>query len=302
MPEVETTVRGLRKGAVGWEMSDIWTDWPKYFKKHSEGAFKKCVSGRRIEGVERKGKNILIELSGGKMILIHQKMSGHVLLGEWKKRSEVKNIEEPWEGQKWIPVPFKGVLTDTKNRFIHLIFFLKKGSKRTMMALSDLRKFAKVICGEKEEIMGSLDSELGGDPVSKDFSFRDFKEALEEKKGRIKTVLMDQSVMTGVGNIYSDEILWMAGIHPLTPVGRIKEGELKKLYEALQKVLEKAVKLKGTSIDDYRTPEGRKGKYGEELLVYQRDGEPCPKCGTKIERIKIGNRSARFCPKCQVKR
>jgi len=112
---------------------------------------------------------------------------------------------------------------------------------------------------------------------------------------------MNQEVISGIGNIYSDEALWKAEIHPLTPADEINEKKLKSLYKEIKEILKKAIKLKGTSIDDYRVPGGDKGKYGEELLVYQRDGESCPRCGKEIERIKIGNRSARFCSKCQKK-
>jgi formamidopyrimidine-DNA glycosylase len=308
LPEVETTVRGLKRKLTGknqgWRIVDVWTDWPKYFKSANqkpcqERVFKRCVLGEEIKGVSRKGKNILITLSNHKIVLIHQKMSGHLLLGKWKKARDVKNINDVWKEEKWIPVPFEGYLADFKNRFIHLIFFLKRGNEETMMVLSDMRKFAKVVCGEEEKVFEVLDKEIGKDPTEADFSFEDFKKIIRNKKGRIKTLLMKQDLISGVGNIYSDEALWSAGIHPLSSPEEISDEKLKKLYTALRSILKEAVDLRGTSIDDYRTSKGKKGDYGKKLLVYQKDGEPCPKCGEEIKRIKVGSRSARFCPKCQ---
>jgi formamidopyrimidine-DNA glycosylase len=311
LPEVETTVRGLKRKLTGknqgWRIVNIWTDWPKYFKSANqkpcrEGVFKKCVLGEEIKNVSRKGKNILITLSNHKIILIHQKMSGHLLLGKWERRENVNNVDDIWKSEKWIPVPFKDFLADFKNRFIHLIFFLKKDNEETMMALSDMRKFAKVVCGEEKKVFDVLEKEVGDDPTSPKFSFEDFKRIIKSKKGRIKTVLMKQELISGVGNIYSDEALWEAGIHPLVSAEKISDKKLKKLYIALRSILKEAVSLGGTSIDDYRTPKGKKGDYGKKLLVYQKDGEPCPKCGEEIKRIKVGSRSARFCPKCQGKK
>ena len=110
---------------------------------------------------------------------------------------------------------------------------------------------------------------------------------------------MDQEVISGIGNIYSDEILWKAKIHPFKSASKLKDEELKTIYDATKKILEKAVKMRGTSISDFRDPEGKKGKYAEIRSVYQKEGELCPRCGSKIKRVKMGSRSAHFCPKCQ---
>ena len=309
LPEVETTVRGLKKEIIGRKIINVWTDWPNYFKKPTtKTAFSKCVVGWKIEDVYRKGKNVLIELSppaskqtrhgaGNKILLIHQKMSGHLLVGKWRIKSEAGRVDdEKWKNEKWIPSPFRGTITDPRNRFIRLIFFLDDGR---MLALSDLRRFAKALCGTKNEILNSSHLKLGLNPLGTDFSFEKFKEVIEGKKARIKTFLMNQSVISGIGNIYSDEMLWKARIHPLTPINKIDNRKLRDLYKAIKSVLKKSVRLRGTSIDDYRDSKGRKGKYERELIVYQRDGEPCPRCGEKIKKTKIGGRTARFCPKCQ---
>jgi formamidopyrimidine-DNA glycosylase len=300
LPEVETTVRGLKNKIIGRKIDNIWTDWPKYFKDKTEKEFKKCVVGKTVKKVERKGKNILIYLSGDIILLVHQKMSGHFLIGKWIRNKNFKNIKdnEIWKNEKWIPEDLGSKFGDKKNKFIRLVFFLDNGD---MLALSDLRRFAKVICGKKDNILNSKHLNLGPDPLNKEFKFSDFKKILKSKNKKIKNLLLDQKLISGIGNIYSDEALWRAKIHPLILSGKISDKKIKVLYEEIKKILKKGIKLKGTSIDDFRDVLGNKGKYGNELLVYQRDGEKCFRCGKKIEKIKVGSRSTRFCPKCQKK-
>src|SRR6056297_287294 len=250
LPEVETTVRGLRNKIIGRKIKGVWTDWPKYFKNSSKEEFKDCVIGEKIEGIERKGKNILFILSKEKILLVHMKMTGHFLVGKWEERKGVDKVyNKKWEDQKWIPENQEGNMIDSKNRFIRLIFYLDNDQ---MLALSDLRRFAKVICGAKEEILNSRDLDLGIDPLSKDFSFEAFKNILSNRRKRIKTLLMDQKIISGIGNIYSDEVLWRAKIHPLTPSNEIEEDKVRVLYQEIIKILRRAVKLGGTSTDDFR--------------------------------------------------
>ncbi len=295
LPEVETVVRGLNRSVRGRKIVDIWTDRPKYFSKgglaKTKKQFKKCVVGEKIKKAERRGKNILITLTNDKLLLVHQKMTGHFLYGKWKIKSETP---EGWEKEKWIPDPPTKFLTDPKNKFIRLIFFLNNGK---MLALSDMRRFAKIICGEREEVLKSKDiSILGPEPLK--ITEKKFIDLFNHKKGRVKQVLMDQSFIVGIGNIYSDEILYLSKIHPLSRVEKLNKKQLIILYKNIKKVLNKAVKRKGTSTDDFRDIKGRKGDYASELLVYQKHKEKCPK-GHEIKRIKVGGRSAHFCLKEQ---
>lgn len=278
LPEVETTVRQLSPKVVGRKIKDIWTDAPKMIKGKA-----KEVLNKKIKKIFRRGKNILIELEGDRMILIHQKLTGHLLFGKWKK-----------EKGEWVPEE-KGPLEEKINRFLHLIFFLDNGK---MVALSDLRKFAKVVFGRKEEILNSKDIKSLG-PEALEISFEDFKKRIKSSKKEIKKVLMDQTKIAGIGNIYSDEILFSAKVHPKKKASDLSEKELKKIYLSMKKILKKAIELQGESISDYRTPSGEKGKFDKVRKVYRREGEKCSRCGGKIERIKIGGRSAHFCPSCQ---
>jgi len=285
LPEVETTVRGLKSRVLNRTFIDVWTDFQKMIKKPDNFAeFKKGIIGREIENIKRRAKNILIEISGGKILLIHQKMTGHLLVGRWEKT-----------GNRWLPL-IKGPLSDPTNSFIHLVFRLDKG----MLALSDMRKFAKIELWDKKELENSEEfKKIGPEPLDKSFSFEKFKIALRDKNGKIKQVLMDPNVIAGIGNIYSDEILFRAKVHPLKIVPKLKENELKSIYREMKIVLPKAIELGGESFSDFRKVDGSKGFFDKERKVYRREGEKCPVCGNVIKRIKIGGRSAHFCPSCQ---
>jgi len=283
LPEVETTIQGLREKVLKRTFVDVWTDTPKLIKKPENFEyFKKELKGKKIKNIRRRGKNILFDLLENQVLLIHQKLTGHLLFGKWKKKG--KRWESP-----------SGPLSEKINTYIHLLFTLDNGQ---MIALSDLRKFAKVELWEKESLKAEL-NQLGPEPLDKEFTFEKFKEVLQRKKGRIKQVLMDQGVIAGIGNIYSDEILFAAKIHPFKRVEELEAKELNEIYKKMRNILRRAIKLQGESISDYRTPTGEKGKFDRARKVYRREREKCPRCGNVIKRIKIGGRSARFCPKCQ---
>lgn len=290
LPEVQTIVSDLQKILPGLKIGDVWTDWKKMFKNTSFEHFKKEVSGEKILNVERKGKNILMHLSQNKTIIVHQKMTGHFLYGNWEKATPPKE-----SGARWISKNDDPIRNDPQNRFIHLIFDLSNGRQ---LALSDLRKFAKVLLWPTNKLNELEDiNNLGPDPTDKDFDFKKFQERLAGKKGRIKTVLMDQTIFAGIGNIYSDEILWLSGIHPLKSVSSLTQEELKTIYASTKKILKLAIDARGTSDSDYRDPYGRKGHYQEILYVYGLEKEKCQKNdGGIIARIKIGGRSAHYCP------
>jgi formamidopyrimidine-DNA glycosylase len=283
LPEVETTIRGLRRRVLGRTFVDVWTDWPKLIKKpKSFEKFKKEIKYKEIKKIWRRGKNILFDLSDDRTLLIHQKLTGHLLFGKWEKTNN-----------RWQPPP--GPLSEKINSFLHLLFTLDNGK---MLALSDLRKFAKVELLNKEELKKELSS-LGPEALEKSFTFKEFKKALQGKGRKIKQVLMEQKTIAGIGNIYSDEILFASKIHPRKKTSELKEKEMKEIYKNIKKILKKAISLKGESISDYRVLSGERGGFDTERKIYGREGERCLRCGSVIKRIKIGGRSAHFCPKCQ---
>jgi formamidopyrimidine-DNA glycosylase len=279
LPEVHTIVEDLKRLAPGKKITDVWTDVAS-FKK-----VKRNVVGEKILGIERRGKNILIELTHSKTILVHQKMTGHLMYGKWEKKKGEKN--------KWESVLPGAMRDDPENRFIHFLIFLSNGQQ---LGLCDMRKFAKVVVLDTEKIKENM-NKLGPEPFDKKLDLKKFSEIIKNKKGKIKTVLMDQNVIAGIGNIYSDEILWLAGVHPLKKTSELNGNEIKKIYEAMRPVLLKAIKARGSSYIDYRDARGEKGKYQKMHLAYSLKGQKCKKLDRGIiQKIRVGGRSASFCP------
>ncbi len=280
LPEVETTIIGLERKVPGRTFLNVWTDSEKIIKKpDSFKKFEKALKGKKIKKVQRKGKNIIFDLSRDYSLLVHQKLTGHLLIGRWKFKSG-----------RWVSL-IRGPLEDPINNYIHLMFSL---SGDLMLALSDLRKFAKVELERSEEIKKELE-ELGPDPLK--ISFDEFEERLKVKKSKIKQVLMDQKVISGIGNIYSSEILWRAKINPFRRASELSKKEMRRIYNETKNTLKKAIELKGESISDYRTVSGEKGGFDKLRKVYRR--KICSRCGTPVMRAEISGRSVYYCPKCQ---
>ncbi len=225
------------------------------------------VRGAKISRAERRAKYIKIYLDNGKMLLMHLRMTGRILIGK-----------------------------DIPQRYLRFVLELDSGEK---LVFADVRKFGTVKLSDKDKAKGLRELlKLGPEPFN--LKTQEFVKLIGSKKRKIKQVLMDQTVIAGIGNIYADEALWMAKIHPLTLAADIGNRKLAELFAAIKTVFKRAIKLRGTSSDDYVDTSGEKGGYFEKRYVYQREGEPCPRCGTPIKRIKIGGRSAHFCPKEQI--
>ena len=286
LPEVETTIKGLNIKVLKRTFIDVWSDWKKTVKKPKNfDAFRKELKGKKIKRVWRRAKNVIFELSDGYSLLIHMKMTGHLIVGKWHL-----------DYGKWKPVK-RGPLDEKINLFIHVLFFLDNAQ---MIALSDYRKFAKVELWKTEELLNSPEfKNIGPEPLERNFTVVKFKERLKNKKGKIKQVLMVPEVIAGVGNIYSSEALWWAKIHPEKSASTLTDRELTLLYKAVKKVLIKGIKLGGESFADYRDVDGKKGHFDTERRVYKREKQSCKRCGTLIVRKKFGGRSAFFCPTCQ---
>jgi len=285
LPEVETTVKMLQTKVLNRTFVDIWTNSPPLIKKpQSFLDFKNQIKGHKVLKIERRGKNIIFSLSGNLAMLVHQKMTGHLLYGKWEE-----------ENGKWVS-EIKGPLkSDSQNRFLHIVFFLDNGFQ---IALSDLRKFAKVELYSQEELnLASTLKNLGKDALK--ISLEEFTKKSKNQKGKIKQVLMEQSFIAGIGNIYADEILFRAKVNPQTPTNELKKNKIKAIHKAMQAILKMAIKEGGTSFSDFRNPDGEKGNFGNFTKVYRKTGQDCPRCKTKMKRIKIGGRSTHFCPKCQ---
>ncbi len=284
LPEVQTTAAGLNKIIEGISpkpsIVDVWTDYkspyfkgsgtikdPAYFTR-----FKKEVKGKTITHVTRRAKNVLIHLAGNLTILVHMKMTGHLLYGDYDR-------------------------SDLFNRFIHLIFYLSNGKN---IELCDARKFAKVTLVKTGEMHLSEHLEnLGPEPLEKAFTFSVFKNRITlGKSKKIKPVLTDQVIIAGIGNIYADESLWLAGIHPEEIVENIPAEKLKKLFSAIKTLLARGIDFGGDSMSDYRNIHGKPGKFQEQHQAYRKTGKKCSKKGCRgfITRIVVAGRGTHFCP------
>ncbi len=297
LPEVETTTRGLRKTVVGKTIKSVWSNYPqKESSRKNEikdlsffNIFKKEVTGKKIEKIERRGKNILIHLSGDLIILAHMKMTGHFLYGKYKELEET-----------WVPVDSSLPIANPFSRHIRFIMEFKDG---THLALSDMRKFAKITFIKKEDLEESLHIKpLGPEVLDKKFTENIFKESLKKKPNfPIKTALLDQTVFTGVGNIYGDELLWLSSVRPDRIVSSITEKEFRLMYKNLRPLLERGISFKGDSTSDYRQIDGTKGNFQSEHNAYRRTGLSCKKtgCSGVIIREVIRGRSSHYCSKHQ---
>lgn len=222
--------------------------------------------------------------------MIHQKMSGHLLYGKWKKRPGAT------KDKKWFSAVAGPLRDDPENSYIRLMIWLDNGHQ---LALSDLRRFGTIALDDDRDV-ASEKSLIGLGPEPLEISANDFAKLFKKKKGRLKSVLMDPGFIAGIGNIYADEILWRAGLHPLSRVERLKLFEIRAIHKHTLAVLRTAVARGGSSVDDYRTPSGEKGSFQNITRAYQRTGETCAKRdGGIIKRLVIGQRAAHFCPKHQ---
>ena len=302
LPEVTTTANGLQRVLPKLSITDVWTDLSKkktlkqfentikneiFYKK-----FRSKVIKQKVLSVERRAKNILIHITGGHTILIHLKMTGHIIYGKYVYNKKANT---------WSPdAKEREALHDPYNRFVHVVFSLSNGKQ---FVFCDSRKFGKVTIELTDEIHSSVHlGSIGPEPLDKNFTLAQFKERLTKKpNGFIKTVLMDQTIVAGIGNIYSDEMLWLAGIHPESKPSSIPSKEMAMLYKYMGEVLRKGIDFGGDSMSDYRDIDGKRVQFQNHHNVYQKKGESCGKrgCGGVIIRKVINGRSAHFCNKNQ---
>lgn len=303
LPEVTTTVNGLKKALGGVSFLDVWTDLAKenpikQFKNTIKDKkfflqFQKSIKDVKVISVERRAKNILINLTNGKTILIHLKMTGHIIVGKY-----IYNKKE----NKWTPDPKeRKELHDSYNRFIHAVFPL---SNAKHMVFCDTRKFGKITLLDTKVMHETIHlNNIGSEPLEDSFVFSEFKKQINLKTNKnIKTILMDQSIIAGIGNIYSDEMLWLADINPESKSNKIPDKNLKLLFMNMKKILKKGIDFGGDSMSDYRNIDGAKGKFQNHHNVYRKNKEKCGKKGCKgvIIRKVLDGRSAHFCNVHQI--
>lgn len=269
LPEVETVARSLAPQLLGRTIVGLAKlDWPRMLTPPLP-EFATLVVGRRIEAVGRRAKWLLLTLDAGWTLAIHLRMSGHLL------------VAEP-------------AAADAPH--VHFALDLDNGRR---LIFDDQRKFGRVHLLDSIGLL-ALDAAHGPEPLADDFTPAVLAERLRTRQAPIKTLLLDQRLIAGIGNIYANEALWLAGIHPLTPGGTLTVDQIAALHHAIRLVLADAIANQGSSLRNYRDGYGRRGNYQEHFNVYDRVGKPCPRCQTAIERIVVSQRSTFFCPSCQV--
>jgi len=277
LPEVETVARDLRPRILGATIVGARCSWTRTLRTHTPEAFADGVAGRTVEAVGRRAKLVVVELSGEAALTIHMKMTGQLFV------VPAETPDDPY---------VRVVLELADDREIRF---------------RDIRKFGRIGLYGRDPVTGDLVTEVGGpavfaafgpEPLDPAFDVREFRRRLRRRKGRLKPLLLDQSFLAGVGNIYADEALWASRLHPLRTAGTLRPADERHLYTEVRRILVEAVERRGSSIDDYTAPDGD-GSMQEHLQVYQRTGEACQRCGRPVKRIVIGARSTHFCSWCQ---
>ena len=279
LPEVETIRRGLQRKIKNKQIKDIVVNVDKIVKKPYLGEFITKIKGKKIKEIGRRGKYIIIHLDSRNKLIVHLGMTG-LLIYPYNE-----NSEEITEGK-------------IKAKHNHLVFTF---TDDTQLVYNDVRRFGKIFLVSNIDEVESI-AKLGVEPLENYFTEEVFIQVLnKKKKSKIKSFLMKQEFITGLGNIYANEVLYRANIHPLRLIFSLNKEEVRNLYRQIKKVLSEAVELRGSTVADeaYRDTDGEKGKFAKKLQVYARKGEPCIKCEHSIEVIRIEGRSSFICPQCQ---
>lgn len=269
LPEVETVRKGLISLVKGKTIAKVDVYWPRIIEMPEVETFQQQMIGETIEDVERRGKYLIFQLSHYEMVS-HLRMEG---------KYEYFSVAKPLD------------------KHSHVRFIFTDGSE---LVYHDVRKFGRIALlkkGGAKQYKGLL--QLGPEPTDEEFSLADFKEQVKKSSTMIKPLLLNQKVVAGLGNIYVDEVLWLAKIHPEQPANSLSPQAVKKLREAIIEVIAKAKEAGGTTIRTYLNALGEAGHFQQELHVYGQTGKPCPRCGTAIIKIKVAQRGTHLCPHCQ---
>ncbi len=278
LPEVEIVVRGLRKTVVGETVAKVYVNAPPASIYVSDSfnprEFARILERKKILSVTRRGKNILIHLSDNVTLWVHLKMTGHFF---YQKRTDVIDKHD------LVIFDFESTLKQRHGR--HLRF-------------NDPRRFGRHRLFYDYELGGQPGlADLGPEPL--EITASQFVDLCKKKSRMIKPALLDQTFLAGIGNIYSDEALYYSKIHPKRVTSSLSSKKLIELHGNIQKILKKAIRLMGTSVDSYSGVDGKTGRFQKYLRAYNNEGNPCHFCGTRIVRQRIGSRSTHFCPRCQ---
>ncbi|MBE0481090.1 MAG: bifunctional DNA-formamidopyrimidine glycosylase/DNA-(apurinic or apyrimidinic site) lyase [Dehalococcoidia bacterium] len=268
LPEVETIKNDLRPRLEGRRITSVSILWPRMVLGSSPEDILLRLTGRTIEEVDRRGKYLVLRLNGGELLLLHMRMTGSLLL--------------------------RDTLDAGPERYVTAVLGLDNGRE---LLFCDRRKLGTIALARDES---ALDGKLGPEPFEPRFTPDVLRERLTRRKGPIKSVLCNQKFIAGIGNMYADEALFLAGIHPKRPAGGLTDAEVAKLHAAIRTVLETGIGNGGATFSDYRRPDGARGEQQNAFYVAHRGGETCKICSTPIKRIPLNGRGTYFCPACQA--
>lgn len=275
LPEVETVVRNLRAPLIGRKIISAWNDWPRTIATPEPAAFLARVQGQTVQRIDRRAKYIVCALDHD-LLVIHLKMTG---------RLYVAAAHEPHQADRWV----------------HLRLGLDNGQE---LRFSDARKFGRVYLTTEFAAISDGAAALGPEPLDEAFTLAAFRARFTGRGGvprsaPLKALLLDQTFIAGVGNIYADEALFRARLHPLRRADSLSEADIAALYATVQAALHDGIAYEGASINWYRKPDGSQGESQKHFYVYGRAGEPCRTCGQPIQKIRVAQRGTHFCPHCQ---
>lgn len=270
LPEVETVRRSLAPVLEGRRFARVRIDDPRLTRPLDREEVARELQGETVDVVDRRGKYLIVRFRSGRALLIHLRMTGSVLHAP------------------------SGELADDPHR--RAVVKLDDGSD---VSYRDVRRFGTWLLLEPDEVEAYVDTRVGPEPLAEAYKAKHLAERLHKRKAPIKAAILDQRTVAGVGNIYADEALWRARIHPLKPANELDAKQVQALYRAIRAALQAGIKRQGSTLRDYRLPDGGTGSMQHEFKVYGRGGEPCERCGTPIDKIRVAGRGTWYCPACQ---
>jgi formamidopyrimidine-DNA glycosylase len=272
LPEVETVRRRLEPALLGRSFEHVEIEDARLTRPEDPAEVAAELIGERVEALERRGKYLVVRFESGRVLLIHLRMTGNLL---------------------YTPA---GESVDVSHR--RAVVKLDDGSD---VVYRDIRRFGTWLLVEPNGLDPYLATRLGGEPLGRTFTVKALSATLANRKAPVKAALLDQRTLAGLGNIYVDEALWRARIHPLRPARELSGEEIKSLRDGIKKALAAGIARQGATLRDYRQPDGSTGSMQKEFKVYGRGGDPCDRCGTPIEKTRVAGRGTWYCPTCQAR-
>jgi formamidopyrimidine-DNA glycosylase len=272
LPEVETVRARLEPRLVGRRFERVEIHDPRLTRPDDPAGVAAQLEGEQVAALDRRGKYLIVRFESGRVLLIHLRMTGQLLLHA------------------------NGGSTPAEDVHRRAVVRLDDGSD---VIYRDMRRFGTWQLLDEEDVAPYLAQRIGREPLLRSFTSKRLAEALEGRRAPLKSALLDQRRLAGVGNIYADEALWRARLHPLRPAGELTAAEIAALHRGIRSALRAGIARQGATLSNYRTPDGSPGGMQEEFKVYGREGEPCQRCGTPIEKIRAAGRGTWYCPFCQ---